>query len=135
MKVLLIRGRHSCSDRLVGMLKKVPDLEIVMQWDNAGDVTELCAEHTPDLLMMEALSKEWSVLEYIPQIKQSFPDIKVFVLTEAKDNISVLKAREAGADIVARKNLSLDELTQLIHYSQKHYRVFPNTRLDPQGPL
>jgi DNA-binding NarL/FixJ family response regulator len=116
------------------MLCQVPDIEIVMQSDNAGDAPALCSAYTPDLLVMDILSKDWGLLEYIPHIKQGFPAIKVFVMIGVKDNRLALKAKEAGADIVARKNISLDDFKQLIRLSQKHYRVFPHTLPDSKEP-
>ena len=134
MRAVLIHDRHSRSIRFSKMLAKIPDMEIVMQSHSPGDAQELCAEYTPDLLIMNTFSKETSSLENIAHIKQEFPDIKVFIMIGTMDDGIALKAKEAGADIVARKNLSQDELAQLIRYSQKHYRVFPKTCPDSQEP-
>ena len=134
MRAVLIHDRYSRGGRLVKMLEKIPDIEMVTQSENIGDVPELCTAHTPDLLIMNTFSKTISSLEYISYVKQNFPDVKVFVMTGAKDDDLAIKAKKAGADIVARKNLSLDELIHIIRYSQKHYRIFANTQNDPQAP-
>lgn len=134
MRAVLIGDRYSRSDRLVKMLGQIPDIEIVAQSKISGDAPELCTVHMPDLLLMDVSAKDDGVLEHAAHIKRDFPDIKVFVMTDAKDDGLALKAKEAGADIIARKNLSLDEFRQLIRYSQKHYRVFPSARPEPQEP-
>lgn len=128
MRAILIQDRYARGNRLIKMLEKIPEIEIVMQSDRAGDAPELCAEHNPDLVILNVFSKDRSALASTGRIKQEFPDIKVFVIIGAKDEDLAREARDAGADVVGRKPLSLDELKQLIRYSQKHYRVFPKAR-------
>ncbi|KUG04861.1 hypothetical protein ASZ90_017741 [hydrocarbon metagenome] len=134
MRAILIQDRYSRGNRLIQMLKKIPEIEIVMQSDKANDAAQICAEHRPDLLILNTFSKDRKALEYTGHIKQNFPDIKILVIIGAEDNDLAREASEAGADIVVRKIFSLDELKQFIRYSQKHYRVFPNTGPEPQDP-
>lgn len=132
MKVLLIHDWHSRGSRVVNMLGQIPDIEIVIQTDKAGNALQLIAEHSPALLIIGANSLGDNCLNSIPEIKKEFPEIKVFVITGSKDDDMTLKARAAGADIVARNNLTLDGLIQLIRYSQKNYRVYPSN--PPEAP-
>lgn len=126
MRVVLIQYSHD--SRLRDMLGRVPDIEVVIQTENAEEAPNLCAEYSPSLLMVDAFSGDAGTLEFIPKVKKDFPDTKVFVLTGQNDDAMALKARKAGADIVARENICLEGLIQLIHYSQKNYRIYPASR-------
>lgn len=123
MRVVLIHF-HSRGRRLLGMLGKIPDIEVI-KTQCADDALKLCAEHSPSLLMVDVDADDFV---FIPKIKKDFPDTKVFVLIGQRDDAMAVKARKAGADIVAQENICLEGLIQLIHYSQKNYRIYPTSR-------
>jgi two-component system, NarL family, vancomycin resistance associated response regulator VraR len=134
MRVVVIENRDLHGGTLTVMLGKVPGIEIVGQSDTAGDTPALCMEHTPDIVIMDISMKDTSGLDYTAYIKRDFPDIKVFVVTGSKDDNLAQKAKEAGADIVAWRNLSMDEFEQMIRFAQKPYRVYPGIFSDDQEP-
>lgn len=134
MKAVLIRNQYLHNDKPEDMLGHLPDIEIVMQSDNVSDVPELCATYVPDMIIMDYFSKDDGVPGYVARIKQDFPGIKVFVLIGAKDDGLAYEAKEAGADVVARRNISPDEWRRLIQYVKKHYRVYLNTCPEPCDP-
>lgn len=124
MKAVLIRNQYPHNDKLEDMLGHLPDIEIVMQSDNVSDAPELCATYVPDMIIMDCFAKDDRIPGCIARIKQDFPGIKVFVLIGAKDDSLAYEAKEAGADVVARRNISPNEWRRLIRYVKKHYRVY-----------
>ncbi len=134
MKAVLIRNQYSHNDKLENMIVSLPDIEIVMQSDNVSDAPELCATYAPDLIIMEYSTKEEGIPGYVACVKQDYPTLKVFVLIDENDNGLAYEAKEAGADVVARRNISPDEWRRLIQYVKKHYRVYLNIYPEPCNP-
>jgi len=85
MRAILIQDRYAPGNRLINMLKDIPDLEVMLKSDLASEAPALCAEHRPDLLFLDALSKQdRSALVHIRCIKRELPDIKVFIRDRGK---------------------------------------------------
>ena len=135
MKVLLIEDQNLLSSTLIKALEKSQDIEIVAQSDKASDAMRLCSTYRPDVVIMDIFTKDGNGIECTAQLKQAFPDIKVLVITGVEDERLVQAADEAGADLFAWKNMSLDELTEFIRYAKKPYRVFPSVHSDYQKPV
>lgn len=131
MRAVLIGNQCLRNDKLEDMLGHLPDVEIIMRSDNFSDAPELCATYAPDMIIMDYFAKDDGIPGCIARIKQDFPGIKVFVLIGAKDDGLASEAKEAGADVVARRNISPDEWRRLIQYVKKHYRVYLNTCPEP----
>lgn len=127
MKAVWIGSSGFPNDGPADILGQLPDIEVVMRSDHITDAPELCAIHMPELIVIDALAKNEGVPSHITRIKQDYPGVKVFVLTCENNDDLAHEAKEAGADIVAKRSISLDEWRQLIRYAQKHYRVYLNT--------
>lgn len=130
MKVVYIEDQNLLASTLVKALNQIPDMEIAAQSDKASDALKLCQMHHPDLVIMDIYTNDGNGIEYTARIKQAFPQTKVLILTGVEEDWLVKAAEDAGADLFARKNLSLNELTELIQYARKPYRVFPLTQQD-----
>lgn len=128
MRVLLIEDQNLLSSTMVTALENAPDIEIVGQSEKASEAMELCMNLRPDIVIMDIFTKEGNGIECTAQIKKAFPDTKVLVITGVEDERMVHAAEEAGADLFAWKSMSLDELTELIRYAKKPYRVFPRVQ-------
>lgn len=126
MKIILIEDQNLLSSMLIKALEQIPDIEVVGQSDKASEAMALCEQLHPDVVMMDVYTRDGNGIEYTAKIKQSFPGIKVLIMTGVEDDRLVKAAEEAGADLFAWKNLSLDELTEFLQYARKSYKVFPS---------
>ena len=127
MKVLLIEDQHLLSCALSDVLHSTEDVEIVGFSDKASESIDLCQTLSPDLVIMDVYTNDGNGIEYTAIIKKLFPNIKVMVITGYEDVSLVQAAEAAGADIFTRKNISLEEFREFIHYARRPYRLFPNT--------
>lgn len=128
MKVVLIEDQMLLSSTLMKALEEIPEIKVVGQSDKASDAVSLCRRHGPDLVIMDIFTRGGNGIDATAKIKQLFPDIKVLILTGVEDDYLVEAAEKAGADLFARKNVSLDELIGFIQLAQKPYRVFPDIK-------
>ena len=78
---------------------------------NADEAMIKIAEQKPDLIILDVnMRREGEGLEYLPQIKQKFPGIKVIIVTGIADEDTIEKARQLGADDYITKPLVLEYL-------------------------
>lgn len=128
MRIVLIEDQILLRDTLIKALAQTRDIELAGYSDRASDVIELCKEHKPDVVLMDVFTKDGNGIDYTKLLKQSYPDIKVFIMTGVEDDNLVKAAEKAGADIFLWKNLSLDELVSFIQNADMPYRIFPRLR-------
>lgn len=128
MRIVLIEDQILLRDTLIKALAQTRDIELAGHSDRASDVIELCKEHKPDVVLMDVFTKDGNGIDYTKLLKESFPDIKVFIMTGVEDDNLVKAAEKAGADIFLWKNLSLDELVSFIQNADMPYRIFPRLR-------
>lgn len=126
MRVVLIEDQALLSSTLALALAQSTDIEIVAQSDKASEALELCAIHMPDMVLMDVFTSEGNGIACTAAIKKKYPSIKVLIMTGVEDERLVKAASDAGADIFTWKNLSVEELTDLVRYAKRPYRVFPN---------
>ncbi|NCB31209.1 MAG: response regulator transcription factor [Clostridia bacterium] len=134
MNAVLIIDQDPREEALYGIISQIPDIEIVMRSDSVDDALKLCEMHAAEIVIMDILSGDEEIPGYVARIKQAFFNMKVCVLLCDKDANLAYKVKEAGADIVAKGNITLDEWRQLIQYAKKHYRVYPNSNGQPKEP-
>ncbi len=135
MKVLLIEDQNLLSSTLIQALEKTSDIEVVGQSDKANDAMQLCKAHQPDVVIMDVYTKDGNGIECTALLKVAYPDIKVLILTGVEDERLVQAAEEAGADLFAWKNISLNELIEFIRYAKKPYRLFPSIQPENQHSI
>ncbi|NLT15761.1 MAG: response regulator transcription factor [Clostridiales bacterium] len=125
MKILWIHAGHAPGSPTPARLKGLAyNLELICS-DNPEDALELCAVHSPELVVISGSALYQSGLHCVSGIKRTFQSVKVCVMIDTKDNALVKATEAAGADIITPEGISPDELIQLFKYSELHYRVFP----------
>ncbi len=129
MKVVLVHVAHGTHCRVLTLLEKIPGMEIVEQTNAFGIIPEICFTRNPDLLIIETQGEDTAALKMIMLLKRICPDIKVFAIVGGAEDDMLQSAKEAGADVVARSDLTVDEAIMLVHCLKKQYRAFP--RIDP----
>lgn len=134
MRAILIKDQNHHKNELEDIIGQLQDIEIIAQSHTANDASIQCALHSPEFVIIDTLANDEDIPEIVARIKQDFPTVKVFVLTCGKDDRLAVKVKEAGADLVARRTISLNEWRQLIRYAQKHYRVYSNPYAKPNDP-
>lgn len=124
MKVLWFSEKAEVDGSLYANLIRVFDVALLVL-DSLAAVSELCAIHEPDLIMIDPCGRKGFDIGCIESIKQGFPDIKICIITCGTDRLLSKKARTFGADLVVFETIPLEEFMQLLEYSKSHYRAFP----------
>lgn len=113
-KVLLVDDHKVVRQGLKALFANEPDVEIVGE---AGDGREALArvpELQPDVILMDISMPGLNGIEATRQIRQSYPDIKVIVLSMHANEEYVFQVLRAGASgYVLKQSDSLEVLTAI----------------------
>ncbi|MGO9584085.1 MAG: response regulator [Acidimicrobiales bacterium] len=92
---------------LIGLL---PGLEVVGMASDGEEVVQLAAEVNPDVVLMDLRMPRCDGVEATRRLRESYPVVKVIVLTTYADDRSVVDALRAGARGFLTKDAGADEI-------------------------
>ena len=112
---LLIADDHAVvRTGLVQLVKTFDGVELVGAASNGEEAVTLCAEHRPDVVLMDLEMPLLDGIEATQRIKAAQPDIAVVVLTSFSDRERILRALDAGAAGYLLKDAEPEELARAI---------------------
>ena len=112
MNILIIEDEGDISLILNLMLKK-EDIEIEHVITLANAVTFL-KEQSPDIVIIDNQLPDGLGLEYIKEIKSSYPLIKIIMITGNTDTTDKATALQNGADIFLAKPFTKEQIQAAI---------------------
>lgn len=71
---------------------------VVGEAENGNDILTVCRENKPDVVLLDVRMPASDGISALVSIKNSFPEIKVMMLTTFGDEKNVLRAYSSGAD-------------------------------------
>lgn len=92
------------------LLTTQPDLAVVSSPVNGNGIMEMVAELSPDLLITDIPMHDSTGIDEIANIKQSYPQTKILLVTQHKSEQSIRTALWAGASGYVLKDASNTEL-------------------------
>ncbi len=114
IRVMIVDDHKVVRSGLSAFLTVFDDLELVAEAGSGEEAVRLCAEHRPDVVLMDLLMPEMGGAEATQAIRNQFPTTQVIALTSFKEEELVQKALKAGALSYLLKNVSADELADAI---------------------
>ncbi|NOY98414.1 MAG: response regulator transcription factor [Chloroflexi bacterium] len=99
---------------LAVMLQAFDDLQLVGEASNGAEAVRSCAEHHPDVVLMDLVMPEMDGVAATRAIRQNHPEVQVIVLTSFYDKGLVQDALKAGAIGYLLKNALIDDVAKAI---------------------
>jgi DNA-binding NarL/FixJ family response regulator len=96
------------------LLEQQPDLKIIGEASDGNEAVRLAGELQPDVMVMDVRMPAMSGVEATRQIKASYPNVKVLVLTAHDDDEYVFALLQAGANGYLLKTAEIEELVRAI---------------------
>jgi DNA-binding NarL/FixJ family response regulator len=96
------------------LLKLEPDIQVTATADDGASAVEVVSKEKPDLVLMDLKMPVMNGIEATRQIRSTFPEIKVLVLTTYADDEWVFDAIRAGASGYLLKDTPRDDLIKAI---------------------
>ncbi len=100
---------------LAMMLTATDEFDVVGEADDGEQALELVRSAQPDVLLLDLNMPKASGLDILPQIRQTWPGIKVLVLTGRAEDQYIMQALRAGANGYVLKTTAEDELIHAVH--------------------
>jgi DNA-binding NarL/FixJ family response regulator len=126
IRVLVADDQALVREGLTTLLDAAPELEPVAAAKDGEEAVALCAEHQPDVVLMDLRMPNMDGVEATRQIRELYPEIEVVVLTTHADEASILDALSAGARGYLTKDAGIAEISRAIQAAAAH-----QTLLDP----
>lgn len=113
-------------------LEQAGDCAIVAESDNSKAGLELAKQHSPDVVLIDALLSTNDALELARQLRHSSPSIAIIMLTAFEDEEQLFQSMKLGAAAYLLKGISSDELVQAVRsVSQGVYIINDNVLSRP----
>lgn len=114
IRIMLADDHPLFIEGLSMMLRREPDFELCGVANNGREVLEMLPSTKPDLILLDINMPKMNGLETIKYIKQSFPSVKIVMLSGYFDDAIIKEAKLKGANGYLLKSSQQDELIQTI---------------------
>jgi DNA-binding NarL/FixJ family response regulator len=114
IRIMLADDHPLFIEGLSMMLRREPDFELCGIANNGREVLEMLPTNNPDLILLDINMPKMNGLETIKYIKQSYPAVKIVMLSGYFDDAIIKEAKLKGANGYLLKSSQKDELIQTI---------------------
>ena len=114
IRIMLADDHPLFIEGLSMMLRREPDFELCGIANNGREVLEMLPTTNPDLILLDINMPKMNGLETIKYIKQSYPNVKIVMLSGYFDDAIIKEAKAKGANGYLLKSSQKDELIQTI---------------------
>lgn len=114
IKVLLADDKEIFREGLAKLLEEQEQIEVVSQCSNGKQTVKKVQETEPDVVLMDSNISECDSSKATQQINESFPKVKVAMLTDSENEQQLFSAMEAGATGYLLKDMKVGDLVKSI---------------------
>ena len=126
IKILMVEDQVMLRDSLEHIINEQSDMEVVGVSDDAEEAPHLCRELTPDLVLMDVVTKNSANgIICAARIRRELPDIKIVIMTSLPEITFIDEAKKAGAHSYVGKNSGKEHLFYVIRSTMKGNGIYP----------
>lgn len=114
IRLIMIDDHRRVHQALAAKIDFMEDIDVLAHGSNGIEAIDLCAQHQPDVMLMDVLMPGMDGIEATRQIHARFPNVKILALSSFDDQDTVRQMLANGAAGYLLKNSSMDELEQTI---------------------
>ena len=120
IRVLIADDQALVREGLMTLLDAAPGIEPVAAARDGAEAVAECAEHLPDVVLMDLRMPNVDGVEATRRIREAHPEIEVVVLTTHADEASILDALGAGARGYLTKDAGIAEISRAVQAAAAH---------------
>lgn len=112
---LLVVDDHSLFRRgLVGLLREMPEFEVVAEANNGAEALPLVDARKPDVILLDVNMPVMNGVQTLEAIRKTYPNQRVLMLTISQNDDDLIGAIVAGANGYLLKNTEPEILKQTL---------------------
>ena len=115
IKVLIADDQELIRHSLEIILKNISDIQVIDSVGDGKSVIRSIRKEKPDVILMDIRMPEMDGVQCTKIIKESYPNIKIIILTSFDDDDYILSALRDGASGYLLKGITIDALVDAIH--------------------
>jgi len=124
IRVLVVDDHSHVHLGIAAIIEVSKDLVLVAHASNGREALQLCAEYSPDIVLMDVIMPIMNGIDATRAIRDQFPNIKVLALSSFPDEEGVRAMLNAGAIGYLLKSSSVENLVHTIHTTAAGQSVF-----------
>lgn len=126
-RVLIVDDQIIPRQLLESFISSSDNYELAASIDTAKYADSYCAGGGIDLVVMDVVMNDGSNgLESAKRIKNSYPDIKVIIMTQMPDSLFLKRAREIGVDSFWYKEVQQKPMLEVMDRTMAGEHIFPD---------
>ncbi|MDX6530240.1 MAG: hypothetical protein QOH41_2530 [Blastocatellia bacterium] len=110
IRVLLADDHKLVRAGIRSLLERLPDLEVVAEASDGREAIRLVEQHEPQIVLMDLAMPELNGIEATRYLTNTFPKVRVLILSIYTDEEHVYQALRAGAAGYLMKGAATEEL-------------------------
>lgn len=122
LKVVSIDDSTIITTHLNYLFKKHNEIEWVGHAFDLSEGIKMIKSKMPDVILLDIMVNEESGFELLHYVKQNYPNIKVYMLSNLSDEIYIKKSRQQGASHFIDKSYDFESISCLLlkDYQEKN---------------
>ena len=125
---IIVIDDHKMLREMIAETLSTRGFNVVATSGDAKDSVSLCEKFKPDLILMDICTENNSSgLAYSKIIKETFPSVKIILMTGVPDLTFIDKAKANNVDSFIYKNISSNSLITTIQNTIDGYSLYPNS--------
>jgi DNA-binding NarL/FixJ family response regulator len=124
IRVLIVDDHAFFREGLRGLLRFVPQVEVVGEAASGAEAVDQVVALQPDVIMMDLHMPELNGIDATARILATSPHIAILVLTMFEDDDSVFAAMRSGARGYLLKGADREEIGRAIHAAARGEALF-----------
>ena len=119
VRVILVDDHELLRRGIKTMLESESDIEVVGEASDGTQVLELVEKNLPDVVLIDVIMPNKDGIETTREIKDTFPNVGVVVLSGHDDQQFVFDALKAGASGYLLKTADLEEVISTVRVGRR----------------
>lgn len=114
VKVIVADDHKLFRAGLISILSDFKKIKVIGEAADGQELLDMLPEKTPDVILLDLNMPNVSGIEALPKISESFPDIKVIIISMLSTETHIARALQDGASGYLNKNAEPDEIQRAI---------------------
>lgn len=114
IRILIVDDHPLVRQGLIGLISTQPDFEVCGEASGLAEARQLAAAMRPDVAIVDLTLKDGNGIELIKELKESYGDLKLLVISMHDESIFAERALRAGAAGYVSKHEAIRTIVQAV---------------------